>query len=100
MVKADRHRLLALDGLRGAACTAIVLLHVWMFDHGVRGGGGEKNLLDLVIGELRRRVLLFFALSWFLLDRPFVAAAPDASPAPSPRTYAVPRAPPTLPGYW
>src|SRR4051794_3273587 len=100
MVKADRHRLLALDGLRGAACTAIVLLHVWMFDHGVRGGGGEKNLLDLVIGELRLGVPLFFALSGFLVYRPFVAAALDHSPAPSLRTYAVRRAARILPGYW
>jgi peptidoglycan/LPS O-acetylase OafA/YrhL len=94
------NRLLALDGLRGLACAGIVLLHVWMYDHGVAGGGGEKNLLDLVIGELRLAVPLFFALSGFLVYRPFVAAALDGRGAPSLRTYAVRRAARILPAYW
>jgi peptidoglycan/LPS O-acetylase OafA/YrhL len=96
----DRARLVALDGLRGAACAGIVLLHVWMFDHGVVGGGGDKNLLDLVIGELRLAVPLFFVLSGFLVYRPFVAAALDRRPAPSVRTYALRRAARILPAYW
>lgn len=96
----DRSRLLALDGLRGAACAAIVLVHVWMFDHGVPGGGGDKDLLGYAIGELRLAVPLFFALSGFLVYRPFVAAALDRRGAPSLRTYAVRRAARILPAYW
>jgi peptidoglycan/LPS O-acetylase OafA/YrhL len=94
------NRLLALDGLRGVACAGIVLVHVWMYDHGVAGGGGEKNPLDLVIGELRLAVPLFFVLSGFLVYRPFVAAALDGRGAPSLRTYALRRAARILPAYW
>lgn len=94
------NRLLALDGLRGLACAGIVLVHVWMYDHGVPGGGGDKNALDYVIGELRLAVPLFFALSGFLVYRPFVAAALDGRGAPSLRTYALRRAARILPAYW
>jgi peptidoglycan/LPS O-acetylase OafA/YrhL len=94
------NRLLALDGLRGLACAGIVLLHVWMYDHGAPGGGGDKNALDFVIGELRLGVPLFFALSGFLVYRPFVAAALDGRGGPSLRTYAVRRAARILPAYW
>lgn len=94
------NRLVALDGLRGVACAAVVLVHVWMFDHGVLGGGGQKNLLDHVLGEMRLGVPLFFVLSGFLVLRPFVAAALDRRPAPGLRTYAVRRAARILPAYW
>jgi peptidoglycan/LPS O-acetylase OafA/YrhL len=94
------NRLLALDGLRGLACAGIVLLHVWMYDHGAPHGGGQKNVLDLVIGELRLGVPLFFVLSGFLVYRPFVAAALDGRGGPSLRTYALRRAARVLPAYW
>jgi peptidoglycan/LPS O-acetylase OafA/YrhL len=94
------NRLHALDGLRGAACAAVVLVHVWMFDHGVVGGGGDKNLLDHVLGEMRLGVPLFFTLSGFLVYGPFVKAALDRAPAPSLRTYALRRAARILPAYW
>jgi len=95
----DRTRLLALDGLRGAACAAIILIHVWMFDYG-DAGHGPKSVLDLVIGELRLAVPLFFALSGFLVYRPFVAAALERRPRPSVRRYALKRAARILPAYW
>jgi len=91
------NRLLALDGLRGLACAGIVLVHVWMYDH---GASTDKNALDYLIGELRLAVPLFFALSGFLIYRPFIAAALDGRGAPSLRTYALRRAARILPAYW
>lgn len=95
----DRTRLHALDGLRGAACAAIVLVHVWMFDYG-DSGHGPKSALDLAIGELRLAVPLFFALSGFLVYRPFVAAALEGRPGPRLSRYALRRAARILPAYW
>lgn len=95
----DRSRLLALDGLRGAACAAIILVHVWMFDRG-DAGGGPKDVLDYAIGELRLAVPLFFALSGFLVYRPFVVAALEGRRRPSLRAYALRRAARILPAYW
>jgi len=53
-------RLGALDGLRGLAALGIVVLHVWMFDHGdANGGFGPQSAVDLAINELRLGVVLF-----------------------------------------
>ncbi len=95
----DRTRLLALDGLRGLACAAIVLVHVWMFDYG-DAGRGPKSALDLAIGELRLAVPLFFVLSGFLVYAPFVAAALEGRRRPALRRYAMKRAARILPAYW
>ena len=50
--RAARPRLGALDGLRGLAALAVVVLHVWMFSYG-DAGRPPKGVLDLLIGELR-----------------------------------------------
>ena len=92
-------RLDALDGLRGLAALGIVLLHVWMFDHG-DAGRPPKGPADLVIGELRLGVPLFFVLSGFLVFRPWAAAALDGRPAPRPGRYVLRRAARIVPAYW
>jgi peptidoglycan/LPS O-acetylase OafA/YrhL len=97
----DEHparRLEALDGLRGLAAVAIVVLHVWMFDHG-DAGRPEKTILDRAIGEMRLGVTLFFVLSGFLLFRPFLTAALRGADAPALGTYALRRAARIVPGY-
>jgi peptidoglycan/LPS O-acetylase OafA/YrhL len=94
-----RSRLRALDGLRGLACLGILVLHVWMFDHG-DAGRMPKTALDYAIGELRLGVALFFVLSGFLVYRPFVAAALDGRDGPGIGRYAFKRAARILPGYW
>jgi peptidoglycan/LPS O-acetylase OafA/YrhL len=94
-----RPRTLALDGLRGLACAAILVLHVWMFDHG-DAHTATKGAVDVVAGELRLGVALFFVLSGFLIYRPFVAAALDGRAAPRLGRYALRRAARILPGYW
>src|SRR5688572_12698576 len=90
-------RLEALDGLRGLAAVAIVVLHVSMFDRG-DAGRPEKTLLDRGIGEMRLGVTLFFVLSGFLLFRPFLSAALRGTRLPALGTYAVRRAARILPG--
>jgi peptidoglycan/LPS O-acetylase OafA/YrhL len=94
-------RLGALDGLRGLAALGIVVLHVWMFDHGdANGGFNPQSFEDMAINELRLGVVLFFVLSGFLLYRPFLAAAHGERPFPALRSYARRRAARLLPAYW
>jgi peptidoglycan/LPS O-acetylase OafA/YrhL len=94
-------RLGALDGLRGLAALGIVVLHVWMFDHGdANGGFNPQTGVDMAINELRLGVVLFFVLSGFLLYRPFLAAARGERPFPALRSYARRRAARLLPAYW
>ena len=84
------------DGLRGTAVLAVVVFHVF-----------------LVSGALRRPVvgdaatvlgsagpILFFAISGFLLYRPWVAARDAGRPAPSTTRYARRRALRIVPAYW
>jgi peptidoglycan/LPS O-acetylase OafA/YrhL len=96
----SRPRFDALDGLRGLAALGVLVLHVWMFSYGDLGKP-EKSLLDLVAGELRLGVQLFFVLSGFLIYRPFVGAALDGAPrGPRLTRYVVRRAARILPAYW
>jgi peptidoglycan/LPS O-acetylase OafA/YrhL len=94
-----RPRLDALDGLRGLAALGVLVLHVWMFSYGDLHRP-PKGFLDLVFGELRLGVQLFFVLSGFLIYRPFVAAALDDTKGPSLTRYTVRRAARILPAYW
>ncbi|MGX6449484.1 acyltransferase family protein [Patulibacter sp. S7RM1-6] len=92
-------RLSGLDGLRGAAAVGIVLVHVWMYlvaEKQVRGG----TTLDLLMGQLRLGMPMFFVLSGFLIFRPFAAAAIAARRGPRLRVYALRRAARILPAYW
>jgi peptidoglycan/LPS O-acetylase OafA/YrhL len=94
-----RARLGALDGLRGLAALGVLVLHVWMFSYGDLHRP-PKGFLDLVAGELRLGVQLFFVLSGFLIYRPFVAAALDGERGPRLKRYVIRRAARILPAYW
>jgi peptidoglycan/LPS O-acetylase OafA/YrhL len=94
-----RPRLDALDGLRGLSAVGIIVLHVWMFVYG-DAGRPEKGPLEIVIGELRLAVPLFFLLSGFLIYRPWARAALEGRRAPELRGYALRRAARILPAYW
>jgi len=96
---AARPRLDTLDGLRGLSALGIIVLHVWMFVYG-DAGRPPKGPLDLVIGELRLGVPLFFLLSGFLIYRPFAGAALERRRPPTLRGYALRRAARILPAYW
>ena len=95
MARISRPRLHALDGLRGLAALAVLVLHVWMYTDANFPAPGRTDLLDKAIGELRVAIVLFFVLSGFLLAQPWVAGkTPDLG------RYAVRRIARIGPAYW
>ena len=71
-----------MEGLRAIAATSILVVHTW----GEASRSGPTNLGRLGnnhIGDLSYGVTLFFALSGFLLYRPFVAAMLRSEPRPA-----------------
>ena len=88
----------ALDGLRGLAALGVLTLHVWMFT--VADGHDPRELVSLLMGELRLGVVLFFVLSGFLLAGPWVASALDERPTPRLARFAAKRAARVVPAYW
>jgi peptidoglycan/LPS O-acetylase OafA/YrhL len=80
-----------LDGLRGIAALLVLMTHVGFVTGSYGLGPIGATLARFDIG-----VALFFALSGFLLTRPWVPA--DARP--SVRRYALRRAARILPAYW
>lgn len=77
-----------LDGLRAIACFLVVLFH----SHTV--AGIDYGPLNPLISGGSSGVWVFFALSGYLLYRPFVTGSVDL------RSYALKRAARILPGYW
>lgn len=95
-VRADRRHIGALDGLRALAALAVVATHV-----GFATGFVRADLIGAVVGRLDVGVPLFFALSGFLLVRPWLAVPLGAGTAsPSLRTYTVRRLARIAPAYW
>jgi peptidoglycan/LPS O-acetylase OafA/YrhL len=86
-----------LDGLRGLAAVAVLILHVWMYTGA--NDPAHDVLVDRVIGEFRTAVLLFFVLSAFLLAAPWVAASRGERPPPDLGRFAVRRIARIVPGY-
>ena len=84
-----------MDGLRGLAALAVVVLHVWMYTDANFPKPGRTDLLDRAIGELRIAVVLFFVLSGFLLAQPWINGRPPAL-----GRYAVRRFARIAPAYW
>jgi peptidoglycan/LPS O-acetylase OafA/YrhL len=84
------------DSLRGMAVLAVVVFHVFLVS-GALGwhvlGRGAAELGNL-------GPILFFAISGFLLYRPWVAARAGRAPAPAADRYARRRALRILPAYW
>lgn len=94
----SRGRLPGLDGLRGLAAVAIVLVHVWMYTGA--NDVGRSAFVDGVIGELRVALMFFFVVSGFLIAGPWVRAVLDGAARPSLRRYAVQRAARIVPAYY
>ena len=91
-------RLPGIEGLRAVAAASVVVHHVWLLDGGEKldqGGAAGKLFLNLALG-----VTLFFALSGFLLYRPFAAAIARGDRSPRIRNYLRNRALRILPAYW
>ncbi|MET0448097.1 MAG: acyltransferase, partial [Aeromicrobium sp.] len=95
-VGADRRHIGALDGLRALAALAVVATHV-----GFATGFVRADLVGAVVGRLDVGVPLFFALSGFLLVRPWLAVPLGVgTSSPSLGTYAVRRLARIAPAYW
>jgi peptidoglycan/LPS O-acetylase OafA/YrhL len=97
MARVTDSRAHGLDGLRGLAALAVLVLHVWMYT--AANDPNHDVLVDRVIGEFRTAVLLFFVLSAFLLAAPWVAASRGERPAPHLGRFALRRASRIVPGY-
>lgn len=87
-------RLDSLTGLRALAALLVVGTHA-AFATGTLAHG----YIGLVWARMEIGVSIFFALSGFLLFRPWVVAAADATAAPSARTYARRRLRRIMPAY-
>ncbi len=85
----------SVDSLRAVAALLIVAYHV-AFVLGALGGEGSGAWL----AQLQVGVPLFFAISGFLLYRPWVRAKLAGGEAPATRVFALRRALRILPAYW
>ncbi len=88
-------RLPGFDGLRAVAALAVFTYHVDFFAAGLADSLGHRLLQQLRVG-----VWVFFALSGFLLYRPWAAAHLDGAKRPDLRSYLRNRALRILPAYW
>lgn len=85
----------ALDGVRAAAALLVVLTHV-----GFQTGETTRGAFGALVARMDFGVALFFALSGFLLYRPWARAAGGAGTRPDVGRYLLRRAVRILPAYW
>jgi peptidoglycan/LPS O-acetylase OafA/YrhL len=96
-VASSPRRLHGIEGLRAAAAAAVTVQHVWIL---ASGRVGADSVADVIFLNLALGVTLFFALSGFLLYRPFAAAIARGEPLPEVGSYLRNRALRILPAYW
>jgi peptidoglycan/LPS O-acetylase OafA/YrhL len=87
-------RLVGIEGLRGLAALSVVIAHVRIHT----AGDADLGLAGRVLGALDG-LTLFFALSGFLLFRPFAASLVNGVPLPSTGRFLRNRALRVFPGY-
>ena len=83
------------DGLRALAALAVVAVHAR-----VMGGPAGGALPTRLLSHLNLGVALFFAISGFLLYRPFIAQRTGDAPRPHARGYLVRRGLRIYPAFW
>jgi peptidoglycan/LPS O-acetylase OafA/YrhL len=91
---AGNPRFPAVDGLRALAALSVVTFHADQFTH------AENTVLGRLASHLDVGVAIFFAITGFLLYRPFFAASIGQSPAVRARLFYWRRALRIIPGYW
>ncbi len=87
-------RVASLTGVRAVAAILVVATHA-----AYTTGNYNDGYLGLVYSRMEMGVPIFFALSGYLLFRPWVAAAARGGPAPSVRRYAWHRVRRIMPAY-
>ena len=86
----------AVEGMRGFAALSVLIGHVLFVNYGATGTRGEIGVWLGVLG-----VVVFFAISGFLLYRPFLAARHEGKPLSKlTAPYLVRRAVRIFPAYW
>lgn len=94
-------RLVGIEGLRAIAIAAVVVTHVFYLNPDSSGEYPDLGPLSAyLLPHLPLGVTLFFALSGFLLYRPFASAIVRGKALPSRRKYLRNRALRILPAYW
>jgi peptidoglycan/LPS O-acetylase OafA/YrhL len=104
---------LAGDGLRGLAALGVLVLHCAIVVSATRhlagfagpdeASGqyrGVAGALSPLVALLRVSIYVFFALSGYLISRPFLAAYTIGAPRPSIRGYTVNRVLRIVPAFW
>lgn len=92
-------RIKGLDGLRGVAILLVLAYHTWTESSGLAALGEGPFFLSLLYAG-STGVTLFFALSGFLVGRPFIEAMRERRPLPLLGRYASQRALRILPTYY
>ncbi|HET6831561.1 MAG TPA: acyltransferase, partial [Solirubrobacterales bacterium] len=97
---ASGRRLAGIEGLRAVAATTILVSHAWFYSNpeGAPLWDGEAG--SIPFETMAFGVTLFFALSGFLLYRPFLVAAFEPDRRPSVAAYFRNRTLRILPAYW
>lgn len=93
-----RLRLPGLDGLRAAACLMVFAVHFGQITQ-LQGRWGPFDVAR-ILSNGNTGVALFFALSGFLLSRPYWHALLFGAPMPSPGSYFLRRAARIMPAYY
>lgn len=91
----SRQHLEPLYGIRGIACLMVIVVHALLIS-----GANQLTWLGPLILRFNVAVPIFFALSGFLLYRPFVVARHHEKARPSIRAYALHRVRRIVPAYW
>ncbi len=89
-----------IEGLRALAATSVLAYHVWLFSSPDGHPIAEGRELAIPVESLALGVTLFFALSGFLLYRPFLVAAFEPERRPRVAAYFRNRALRIVPAYW
>jgi len=97
--KSDR-RMASIDGLRGLAAVSVFVFHGWLYTMPEPSASNRSTIGDYAVHELRLGLVLFFALSGFLLSRPWFAAALDERRPPDLRRYLRARLARIAPAYY
>jgi len=93
-------RMASIDGLRGLAALSVFIFHGWLYTMPEPAASNRSTIGDYAVHELRLGLVLFFALSGFLLSRPWFAAALEERRPPDLGNYLRARVARIAPAYY